>query len=52
LSLLVLQAGMPSAMLAVALCSAYDCDDRLAASLVLVTMALSVITLPAVFMPL
>ncbi len=49
LRVLVLEAGMPSAMLAVALCSAYDCDDRLAASLVLVTTALSAITLPLVF---
>jgi malate permease and related proteins len=50
LQVLVLEAGMPSAMLAVALCSAYDCDDRLAASLVLVTTALSVITLPVIFL--
>lgn len=50
LQVLMLEAGMPSAMLAVALCSAYDCDDRLAASLVLVTTALSAITLPVVFL--
>lgn len=50
LEVLVLEAGMPSAMLAVTLCSAYNCDDRLAASLVLVTTALSVMTLPAVLL--
>ncbi|MFO1477196.1 MAG: AEC family transporter [Verrucomicrobiota bacterium] len=49
LQVLVLEAAMPSAMLAVTLCSAYDCDDRLAASLVLFSTALSVITLPALF---
>lgn len=50
LQVLVLEAGMPSTMLAVVLCSAYDCDGRLAASLVLVTTALSAITLPVVFL--
>jgi predicted permease len=40
---------MPSAMLAVALCSSYGCDDRLAATLVIATTAVSVLTLPAVF---
>ncbi len=50
LQVLVLEAGMPSAMLAVTLCSAYDCDDRLSASLVLVSTALSVITLPLIFL--
>jgi len=49
LEVLVLEAGMPSAMLAVALCSSYACDDRLAATLVLATTTLSVVTLPVVF---
>jgi predicted permease len=49
LEVLVLEAGMPSAMLAVALCSSYGCDDRLAATLVIATTAVSVLTLPAVF---
>jgi malate permease and related proteins len=49
LEVLVLEAGMPSSMLAVALSSSYGCDDRLAATLVLATTALSVVTLPAVF---
>jgi predicted permease len=46
LHVLVLEAGMPSAMLVVALCSTYGCDDRLTASFVLITTALSAITLP------
>ena len=50
LEVLVLEAGMPSAMLSVALCSSYGCDDRLAATLVLATTAMSVVTLPAVFL--
>jgi predicted permease len=49
LEVLLLEAGMPSAMLAVALCSCYGCDDRLAASLVLAATTLSVVTLPAIF---
>ena len=49
LEVLLLEAGMPSAMLAVALCSSYGCDDRLAASLVVATTVLSVLTLPAIF---
>jgi len=40
----------PAAWQLQVLCSAYDCDDRLAASLVLVTTALSAITLPVVFL--
>ena len=50
LEVLMLEAGMPSAMLAVALCSSYGCDDRLAASLCLATTALSVVTLPVLFL--
>ena len=49
IDVLVLEAGMPSAMLAVALCSSYGCDDPLAAALVLATTTLSAITLPMVF---
>lgn len=49
LEVLVLEAGMPSAMLVVVLCSSYGCDARLAAKLVLTSTLLSVVTLPAVF---
>ena len=49
LEVLVLEAGMPSALLSVALCSSYGCDDGLAATLVLATTAMSVLTLPALF---
>ncbi|MBL9174818.1 MAG: AEC family transporter [Verrucomicrobiales bacterium] len=50
LQVLVLEAGMPSAMLAVTLCSAYHCDDRLAASLVFLSTVLSLVTLPLLFL--
>ena len=49
LDVLVLEGSMPSAMLAVVLCSSYGGDAKLASRLVFATTVLSVGTVPVVF---
>jgi predicted permease len=49
IQILVLEAAMPSAMLAVVLASSYGCDARLASRLVLVTSLASCITVVTMF---
>ena len=43
---LVLEGSMSSALLAVVFCSAYGCDEKLAAKLVFITTALTIVTAP------
>lgn len=49
LEVAVLEAAMPSAMLAVVLASSYGCDARFACTLVLFTTVLAVVTIPLMF---
>ena len=49
IEVMVLEASMPSAMLAVVLASAYGCDARFACKLVLVTTVAAVVTVPIMF---
>ena len=49
IEVLALEGAMPATVLAVVLCQGYGCDARLAAKLVVATIAGSVITIPLVF---
>ena len=49
IEVMVLEASMPSSMLAVVLASAYGCDARFACKLVLVTIVAAVVTVPIMF---
>lgn len=49
IEVLVLEGAMPSAMLAVVLCSTYGCDAKFASKLVFATTLPSIITVPILF---
>jgi len=50
IEVLILEGAMPAIMVPVVLCEAYGADGRLAAKLVLSTLAVSIFTIPAIFL--
>ncbi len=50
IEVLMLEGAMPAIMVPVVLCDAYGADSRLAAKLVLATLAASMVTIPGIFL--